>query len=86
VREEGGDRTALQLDEEHRRARRRAYLRARSAIGVERLHAAELGVGGLVEISEHLIAAQHRCRPVFDIYRVAKADYAAISVFDQVFD
>ena len=60
--------------------------KARKRKGVERLHASELGLGGLVEISEHLIAIQKKYRPRFDIYRVAKADHAVICFFDQVFD
>lgn len=61
-------------------------VRARKRCGVERLHAAELGLGGLVEISEHLIKIQKKYRPSFDICSVAKADHAVICFFDQVFD
>ena len=59
---------------------------ARRRIGVEKLHASELGLGGLVQISEYLAAIQKKYQPKFDIYRVAKADHAIICFFDQVFD
>jgi hypothetical protein len=59
---------------------------ARRRKGVERLHASELGLGGLVQISEYLVAIQKKYQPRFDIYRVAKADHAIICFFDQVFD
>lgn len=59
---------------------------ARKQKAVERLHASELGLGGLVDISEHLISIQKRYKPRFDIYRIAKADHAIICFFDQVFD
>jgi hypothetical protein len=60
--------------------------RARSKRGAARLHANELGVAGLAEISNHLIAIQERYEPRFDIYRVVKPDHAVICFFDQVFD
>tara|TARA_R100000988_G_C4002934_1_gene170366 strand:- start:669 stop:1790 length:1122 start_codon:yes stop_codon:yes gene_type:complete len=60
--------------------------KARKALGVDRLHASELGMGGLVEIVGNLIKLQKRYRPIVDIYRVAKPDHAIISFFDQVFD
>lgn len=63
-----------------------AIRKARKQRGVDRLHASELGWGGLVEISEHLLSIQKKYRPTFDIYRVAKADHAVICFFDQVFD
>lgn len=59
---------------------------ARKKLGVERLHAAELGLGGLVKICDCLISVQKRHRPIFDLYRVAKPDHAIICFFDQVFD
>ncbi|MES3040095.1 MAG: DUF3800 domain-containing protein [Pseudomonadota bacterium] len=59
---------------------------ARKIRGVERLHASELGLGGLVQISEYLTAIQKKYQPRFDIYRIAKADHAIICFFDQVFD
>ena len=59
---------------------------ARKIRGVERLHASELGLGGLVEVSEYLHSIQKKYQPRFDIYSIAKADHAVISFFDQVFD
>ncbi len=59
---------------------------ARANKGVERLHAAELGMGGLVDIHEHLLAIQEKHQLEFDIWRVYKPDHAVISFFDQVFD
>lgn len=56
---------------------------AREQLGVERLHAAEMGLGGLVAISDHLISIQKRFQPRFDVYRVAKPDHAVICFFDQ---
>lgn len=60
--------------------------KARKQLGVDRLHATELGMRGLAEISEHLISIQKKYQPKFDCYRVAKADHAVICFFDQVFD
>lgn len=58
----------------------------RKKLGVKRLHAAELGNGRLVEIVKDIDALRKRYDLRFDIYRVAKADHALISFFDQVFD
>jgi hypothetical protein len=60
--------------------------RARHRLGVDRLHASQLGLGGLVEITSDLIAIDKRFRPKFDLYRIVKRDHAIISFFDQVFD
>ncbi|MFC1818243.1 DUF3800 domain-containing protein [Thermodesulfobacteriota bacterium] len=60
--------------------------RLRRALGVERLHAAELGNGGLVSILPELRKIQLKFKVNFDIYRVAKPDHALICFFDQVFD
>lgn len=60
---------------------------ARKKLGsVRRLHAADMGVGGLATIADDLVAIQRRYKPRFDVYRVAKADHALICFFDQVFD
>lgn len=59
---------------------------ARAKQGVARLHAAELGMGGLVDIHKHLIAIQEKHHLEFDIWRVYKPDHAVICFFDQVFD
>lgn len=58
----------------------------RKRLGVERLHAAELGNGRLVEIAHDLNKIKKKYGLGFDFYRVAKADHALISFFDQVFD
>src|SRR6266699_6554395 len=59
---------------------------ARRRLGVDRLHASQLGLSGLAKISSDLIAVEKRFRPQFDIYRVVKWDHAVITFFDQVFD
>jgi hypothetical protein len=53
---------------------------------VTRLHAAELGNGGLVPIIEDLAQLQNQLDLSFDISRVSKPDHAIISFLDQVFD
>lgn len=58
----------------------------RKKLGVKRLHASELGNGRLVEIVKDIESLKKRYDLRFDIYRVAKADHALISFFDQVFD
>lgn len=58
----------------------------RSRLKVSRLHAAELGNGGLVQIIDNLCVIQKKLDLRFDVYRVAKPDHAIISFFDQVFD
>lgn len=58
----------------------------RKKLNVKRLHAAELGNGRLVEISDELNDLKKKYDLSFDFYRVAKADHALISFFDQVFD
>lgn len=60
--------------------------RLRDQLGVERLHANELGVDKLTTICRQLDTIQRKNDICFDIYRVSKADHAAISFFDQVFD
>ncbi|WP_173495029.1 MULTISPECIES: hypothetical protein [unclassified Marinobacterium] len=56
----------------------------RKKLGVKRLHAADLGNGRLIEIVKDVDALRKRYNLRFDIYRVAKADHAIISFFDQV--
>ncbi len=58
----------------------------RRKLGVDRLHAAQLGNGRLVTIAADLIALQRQLDLRFDLYRVRKPDHAIISFFDQVFD
>lgn len=53
---------------------------------VPRLHANELGIDGLVPLTEGLAGLQRRLDFRFDLYRVAKPDHAIICFFDQVFD
>lgn len=65
-------------------AERLAPLRKR--LGVDRLHAAQLGVGRLVTIADELVAMQKKFTLRFDLYRVNKPDHAVICFYDQVFD
>lgn len=65
-------------EEELKKLRRQAKM--------QRLHANELGNGGLVPLIEGLVSLQRRLDFRFDIYRVAKPDHAIICFFDQVFD
>ncbi|MFY2508846.1 hypothetical protein ACN3E9_11290 [Vibrio pectenicida] len=58
----------------------------RTRLQVERLHAAELGNGRLIEIVKDLEKIQKKYDIKFDCYRIAKADHAIIAFFDQVFD
>lgn len=60
--------------------------RARERRGVERLHASELGMKGLADISQHLLSIQCKYQTSIDICRIVKADHAVICFFDQVFD
>lgn len=58
----------------------------RKKLDVDRLHAAELGNGRLVSIVKELLFLQKKFDLRFDLHRIVKADHAAISFFDQVFD
>lgn len=58
----------------------------RKRLSVDRLHAAQLGVGRLATISEELVAIQKKFSLRFDLYRVNKPDHAVICFYDQVFD
>jgi len=58
----------------------------RARVSVTRLHANELGNGGLAEIAHDLSVIQKKFDLRFDFYRVTKLDHAAICFFDQVFD
>lgn len=58
----------------------------RRTLGVDRLHAAELGNRELAKIASALDTIKRKNGIRFDFYRVAKPDHAAISFFDQVFD
>lgn len=58
----------------------------RRMLDTPRLHAAELGNGGLIKIAPSLVRLQKNLDLRFDLYRVAKPDHAVICFFDQVFD
>ncbi len=58
----------------------------RALLGVDRIHATKLGMGGLVRISKNLEFLQRHLDFRFDFYLVRKLDHAAICFFDQVFD
>jgi hypothetical protein len=64
----------------------RYLLPLRKKLGVERLHAGELGNGNLTKIASDLLKIQKKFKIRFDIYSVVKEDHALISFFDQVFD
>lgn len=58
----------------------------RKKLGVQRLHAAELGMHRLNEVVDTLLILQKEYRIRFDVWQVVKRDHAIISFFDQVFD
>lgn len=58
----------------------------RKKLGVQRLHAAELGTHRLSDVVDTLLVLQKKHRIRFDIWQVVKRDHAIISFFDQVFD
>lgn len=58
----------------------------REKLGVERLHASELGQGRLIHVAKELQNLQSELSLEFDVYRVIKSDHAVIQFFDQVFD
>jgi hypothetical protein len=60
--------------------------KSRRQLGVNRLHANELGVARLTEIAEPLTKFCLKNDVRFSLYKVAKPDHAVISFFDQVFD
>lgn len=60
--------------------------RLRRELGVERLHANQLGVGRLVPIIDTFVRFQKTNDVRFNFYKVNKQDHAVISFFDQVFD
>lgn len=62
------------------------FAKLRKKLGVDRLHAAELGNHRLASIVDDLLVIQKTCDIAFDIYSVVKADHALICFFDQVFD
>lgn len=58
----------------------------RASLGVQRIHANELGVARLTGIAERLIRFSKKNDLRFSVFKVAKRDHAIISFFDQVFD
>ncbi len=58
----------------------------RQRLGVNRLHANELGNTGLTSLVPDLISLQKKFQLRVDVYRVDKRDHALICFFDQVFD
>ena len=58
----------------------------RKQLGVERLHANQLGVARLTKISAPLIEFSKKKDLRFSLLQVAKPDHAIICFFDQVFD
>lgn len=60
--------------------------RLRDQLGVERLHASELGAGRLVPVCDVFSNFQKKNDVRFNFYKVTKRDHAIISFFDQVFD
>ena len=58
----------------------------RKKLGVQRLHAAELGIHRLDEVVDTLLVLQKKHRIRIDVWQVVKRDHASISFFDQGFD
>ena len=55
-------------------------------LGVDALHANEMGVGGLAKIEDVLFALQTKFRFGFDYYYIDKPVHALVVLFDAVFD
>ncbi|MFM5103364.1 DUF3800 domain-containing protein [Aeromonas veronii] len=64
----------------------RTVIKLRKKLGVDRLHAAELGMHRLSEVTDEILALQKQFKFRFDIWQVNKKDHAIISFYDQVFD
>ncbi len=62
------------------------FRKLRARLEVDRLHAAELGIGRIAQIAPDLLTLIDRFKIKFDLYRLFKVDYAVIQFFDQVFD
>ena len=58
----------------------------RASLGVERIHANQLGVARLTGIAERLTRFSKKNDLRFSLFKVAKRDHAIMSFFDQVFD
>jgi len=65
---------------------RNAVMQCRMRLGVDRLHAAELGNARLVEIAPTIVKLTKKYDLRFDLHRLVKPDHALISFFDQTFD
>ena len=57
-----------------------------ATLGVEKLHANELGLSKLAKIADKIIRIHNDFDINFDLNSVVKVDYALICFFDQVFD
>ena len=55
-------------------------------VGDDSLHASKLGVGGILDIADHIANLQKRFEFRFDYYFVDKGSYAVAMLFDAVFD
>lgn len=64
----------------------RMLQRLRSELGVDRLHAAQIGVDGLKPVYQAFTKFQKTNDVRMHFYKVSKSDHAIISFFDQVFD
>ena len=62
------------------------HMKILQVVGEEQIHANQLGIGGLVKISPHLIEMQRNMQFDFDYYFIEKPDYALVLFFDAVFD
>ncbi|MAZ03671.1 MAG: hypothetical protein CMN56_11090 [Sneathiella sp.] len=60
--------------------------RLRNQLGVERLHANELGVARLSNVALEIAEYSKKRDIRFSLFKVSKPDHAVISFFDQVFD
>lgn len=58
----------------------------RKELGVQRLHAQELGNGNLIKIVDSILYLKKKRDLRFDLIRINKTDQAMICFFDQVFD
>jgi len=67
-------------------AARPALEKMRAQLGVERIHAKELGNEKLTQVANEFLKLQKNLGICFDFYKVVKADHAVMAFFDQVFD
>jgi len=63
-----------------------AVERMRALLGVDRIHAKDLGNDKLSMVAREFIEVQKTVNISFDFYTVVKADHAVMAFFDQVFD